>query len=502
MPNQGPGTVFHATDAIRIAPLYAPSDLVCLLAALVLLPLSGCDSGDGGSLGGPASPRSKADPGLIPASSQRPGDPAKGYDALINRAAVGCGLPYSAYRKARGVRRSAPALAPPGRTGRNAELPYQLTARGSATGVELVTSNCLVCHAAPLNGELVIGLGNAFLDMTQDPLVGLESARAYVSGRAESAEWRRWADRMGAVSGYMIADTVGVNSANNFALALMAHRDPKTLAWSEKPLMAPPPEHPLPVAVPPLWNVGKKHALFASGEGRGDQVRFMMLASSICTDSVEEARAIDAWMVDVRAYLATLKPPKYPYGIDRALADRGYPVFQDNCKRCHGTYGDEPRYPNRVVALGKVRTDPQLARFGYGDSERFRAWFQKSFYGEIAWTAPALGYIAPPLDGVWATAPYLHNDSVPTLADLLESPRRPAYWEFERTGEGDPVYDRERVGWTYRTLAQGKSVAMSWDERNRIYDTTGTGYGNGGHTFGDGLSPEKRRALIEYLKTL
>lgn len=488
-------------NILGVAPSQPRRPFVWLLAVLLAATLIGCDSGDGGP-SGPAGPLSKADPGPIPAFPQRQGDPAKGYDALVNRAVVACGLPYGAYRKAARSRRPAPAMIPPGRNGRNAELPYQLTAHRAASGVELVTANCLLCHAAPLNGELVIGLGNAFLDMTQDPLSEVELARAYVSGRGEKAEWQRWAHRVGAISGYMTTDTVGVSAAKNLTLALMAHRDPKTLAWSDKPLIESPPERPLPVAVPPWWNVDKKHAMFANGEGRGDHVRFMMLASTICTDSVEEARAVDSWMVDVRAYLATLKPPGYPYAIDWALADRGYPIFQDNCKRCHGTYGDEPRYPNRVVALGKVETDPELARLGFADSERFRAWFQQSFYGELSWTAPALGYVAPPLDGVWATAPYLHNDSIPTLADLLESPGRPAYWQFERALAGDPVYDRERVGWAYRTLAQGKSAAMSWDERNRIYDTTGKGYGNRGHTFGDELSNEERRALLEYLKTL
>ncbi len=186
----------------------------------------------------------------------------------------------------------------------------------------------------------------------------------------------------------------------------------------------------------------------------------------------------------------------------RASRSRVTAVFRSNCKGCHGTYGEEPRYPNRVVALGKVGTDPALARAAYGDADRFRAWFRESFYGELSQVAPALGYVSPPLDGVWATAPYLHNDSVPTLAALLNSPERPAYWRFQRTGEDQPVYDRAAIGWAYETLAQGKAAAMGWDERNRIYDTTGPGYGNGGHTFGDKLSSEDRLALIEYLKAL
>jgi hypothetical protein len=39
-------------------------------------------------------------------------------------------------------------------------------------------------------------------------------------------------------------------------------------------------------------------------------------------------------------------------------------------------------------------------------------------------------------------------------------------------------------------------------KRTRIYDTTKFGYGNQGHTFGDALEPEERKAVLEYLKTL
>jgi mono/diheme cytochrome c family protein len=464
---------------------------------LVLL-LDGCDSGD------PAKPGTvgKAEVGPIPAYPQRPGDPAKGYNALLNRAAVTCGPPYSAYVRAQGEAQRDPGPQPPGRTGRNADLPYGLTAHLAPSGVELVTTNCLSCHAAAFEGQLIMGLGNAFLDLTRDPLLAVESAGALVKGAPETAEWRRWADRIEAIADYMMTDTLGVSSARNLTLALMAHRDPATLVWSDRPLMDPPPRHPVPVGVPPWWNMRKKHALFYNGEGRGDQVRYLMLTSTICTDSVEEARAMDSWFLDVRAYLATLEPPRYPYAIDQALANRGHRLFQANCKTCHGTYEDDWRYPNKVVALGKVGTDAELARAGYSDAERFLHWFQGSFYGELAYAAPALGYLAPPLDGVWATAPYLHNDSVPTLADLLESPKRPIFWEFARAQDGSPVYDQERIGWRYDRLREGKSGAMSWEARNRIYDTNQKGYGNRGHDFGDALEAEERRALLEYLKTL
>lgn len=475
----------------------SPTFATILAPLMLAAALIGCDSGSGPQ--GDVAARSEV--GRIPAYPQRPGDPDQGYDALINRAIVTCGLPHAAYRRAVGPDAD-PGPQFPGRREANLDLPYGLTSYSTPSGVDLVTTNCLSCHAAKLDGELVMGLGNAFLDLTQDPLAAVESARVHVRGEAETREWRRWADRIGTIADYMMTDTIGVNSANNLTLALMAHRDPRTLAWSDVPLIEPPPQRPLPVAVPPWWNMAKKHAMFYSSEGRGDHVGFMMLASTTCTDSVAEARAIDAWFVDVRAYLATLAPPDYPFPIDSKLAERGETLFRENCKRCHGVYGEDWRYPNLVVALGKVETDPVLARGAYSDADRFRDWFQQSVYGERSHAAPALGYVAPPLDGIWATAPYLHNDSVPTLDALVDSTRRPAYWRFSRDSQNRPVYDRRRVGWQYEALAEGKSGAMSWDERNRIYDTGLPGYGNGGHGFGDDLDQAERRALIEYLKTL
>jgi cytochrome c5 len=482
----GPGAVWAPRMTV---PLILAAALAGLLAACER------DSQERGTV-------RKAEVGRVPVSAQRPGDPERGRDAFLNRAVVTCGIPYRIYAQ---VRRDAQEEGVPllqGRTGRNANLPYSLTAHVASSGVELVTTNCLGCHAATINGRLIIGLGNERLDMTVDPLLAVEATGAVTMSDAERAEWRRWADRITAIADYGITETVGVNSADNLTLALMAHRDPKTLAWSSKPLIEPPPRPPLPVSVPPLWGLGKKHALFYSAQGRGDHARHMALASAACVDSVTEAAAIDAWMVDVRAYLASLTPPAYPFRVDAALAERGKYLFERNCKDCHGTYGPNARYPNKVIALGKVKTDPMLARWTYTGADRFLTWLAESFYGELVQTAPALGYIAPPLDGVWATAPYLHNGAVPNLEFLLSSGERPKYWELTPAGETQPSYDQARVGWDYRAREYGKDGAMSWDERNRIYDATQPGYGNQGHTFGDDLDAAERAALLEYLKTL
>ncbi len=450
-----------------------------------------------------ADPVPKAAPGPIPATPQRPGNPQAGYDAVLNRSAVTCGIPLSAYRAAQGPEGPNPGTQFPGRSEDNAALPYSLTSYRTQAGIDLVTTNCLLCHAAPFNGSLVMGLGNEFLDFTRDPIATVERSGALVKGPPEAEEWRRWADRITAIAPYMQTDTIGANPANNLTLVLMAHRDHRTLAWSAKPLIQPPREQPLPVSVPPWWNMRKKNAMFYNGEGRGDHARYQMLASTICTDTVTEAQVLDAWFVDVRAYLVTLAPPAYPFPIDSELAEQGQRVFRANCKRCHGSYGEGGgpgwSYPNKLIALEDIGTDPALAEAGFRDADRFLRWFAASFYGEGSRAAPGLGYVAPPLDGVWATAPYLHNGSVPTIAALLDTSRRPRYW---RHAGDTPVYDQQALGWAFVSLETGKSGAATREERARIYETDRLGYGNQGHTVGDDLDPMERLALIEYLKTL
>ena len=103
---------------------------------------------------------------------------------------------------------------------------------------------------------------------------------------------------------------MGVNPANNITLALMAHRDPETLARSEKPLMEPPPEQPLPVSAPPWWRLAKKNALYYNAEGRGDHARVLMLGAIYCAENVATLESIDRYAPDIRAFFASLQPPR------------------------------------------------------------------------------------------------------------------------------------------------------------------------------------------------
>lgn len=442
-----------------------------------------------------------SEPGPIPAYPQRDGDAAAGWRALIEEGYVGCGIPRSAYDQ---VFAPAPEWARLERAGAGATLPYTYNGFRTASGVDVVAPNCLQCHAETLRGELVIGLGSHTANYTQDLSAAAILAGGLISDPAERTEWEKFRDRVVSVAPYTVTRTIGVNPADNLAAILFAHRDVDTLAWSNELLLPLPPQIVVPVDVPPWWRMRKKNAMFYVGAGRGDHARIMMTASTLCIDSVAEARAIDAYFPDIRAFLLGLEAPAWPFAVDAAQAAAGREVFDATCARCHGTYGgpgaaDDGAYPNLLVALDEVGTDPVLATGAAQFAGEYVAWFNDSFFGELSFLSPARGYVAPPLDGIWATAPFLHNGSVPTLAALLDSPTRPRF--FTRSFDTSD-YDEAALGWRFTPLAAGQDAEPDDDARVRIYDTTQLGYGNGGHTFGDALTAAERAALLEYLKTL
>ena len=133
-----------------------------------------------------------------------------------------------------------------------------------------------------------------------------------------------------------------------------------------------------------------------------------MSASTLCTESVDEAAAIDAMFPDVRAYILSIESPLYTRPINASQATAGKALFEEHCSGCHGTYGENETYPNLLVHLDTVGTDPFVSRSAFNAKLEFFDWYNKSFYGEAAVAVPTTGYVAPPLDGVWVTAPYLH----------------------------------------------------------------------------------------------
>ncbi|MGI9544912.1 MAG: hypothetical protein ACR2MX_16745 [Cyclobacteriaceae bacterium] len=424
---------------------------------------------------------------FIAASPQRNGDPVKGKQYLLSGKYMNSGLPTELFRN--------PI------TGSAMDSESEPTAGYSiikaSSNVEVVTANCLQCHAQKLNGVSVIGLGNSLADFTLDPSAAIPQSDLFIKSKfgEQSPEYQAYnpfAKAIYAMGPQLITEVRGANPADKMAAILAAHRDQETLEWRDEPKL-PIPKEVIPTDVPAWWLLKKKNAMFYTTVGRGDFARLMMASSLLTMKDSTEAAEIDRHFADVQAYIYSLEPPQYPDPLDEALIAEGAEVFEKRCSTCHGSYGDIPTYPNLLVGLKTIKTDSMLTLANFSNN-RFVEWYNTSWFSKGRYGAqlvPEKGYLAPPLDGIWATAPYLHNGSVPTLADLLDSKQRPKIW---RRSFDDSDYDYEKVGWNYRALKE-KADKLT-------YDTSYPGYGNQGHNFGDRLTDNQRSSLIEYLKTL
>lgn len=339
-----------------------------------------------------------------------------------------------------------------------------------------ITVDCLMCHGGSIGGQTIVGLGNTQLDETR------------LFDELTRADGRRMPHTT-----FVINSARGTVNAGMFSAVLLALRNPD-LSTRSFPLF-------LGVSLPELdvpawWLLKRKRTMYYDGRTPAASARANM-QFLLGEKSLADLKSLEPTFKDIQAYLLSIEPPKYPFPIDRDKSERGNLVFEANCMKCHGTYGESPEYPNKIIPLKEIGTDPTRA---LGLSDKLVAHYNTTWLAEGHFAAPKpTGYQAPPLDGVWATAPYLHNGSVPTVYNLLKSSTRPPRFKRPPSTSFDH-YDQSHLGWTFETVESPQSLKP--EEKSSFYDTARFGLANTGHTFGDQLSEEDRMDLIEYLKTL
>jgi mono/diheme cytochrome c family protein len=360
----------------------------------------------------------------------------------------------------------------------NGGLPMGL--RKGADGKGL-TFDCLLCHGGSVAGKSYVGLGNASLD-----LQALFDDLALASGTKNLLP-------------FPASRVRGTNEAGAMTVLALSFRNPdlsprttpQMFGWDDQ----------LCGDVPAWWHLKKKTTMYHTGSQNARSVRSLMqfmLGKDTPPEAFDREEPV---FRDIQAYLLSLAPPKYPFPIQEKLAATGRDLFVENCAKCHGTYGPNGKYPNKIVSLEVVRTD---ARRLSGITPAVVQFFNQSWFAQekpVGLKAvDAQGYQAPPLDGIWASAPYFHNGSVPTLYHVLNSKARPRIFTRSYSTDKD-AYDRIKVGWKVDELKK-MPADLTAPQLRSIYDTARPGQGNGGHTFGDLLNEEQRRAVIEFLKTL
>ena len=300
-----------------------------------------------------------------------------------------------------------------------------------------------------------------------------------------------------------------------------------------------------PVSYPFLWNTPHMHRVQWNGSAHNPLARNIgevlgVFAQLDLTDDVFQSSADVHNLFLLEEQVATLKAPRWPEDIlgpiDREKAARGKELYyseENGCASCHAAGPPYPlTEPNeygkqfisvQMIPFATVGTDSEAildfsirgANTGpladlvgsdsvlagllgaivfdavmnrqfeeLGLSEQERLVYQR-FRGVS--DGPILSYKAGPKEGIWATAPYLHNGSVPNLYELL----LPAEERSTAFYVGSREFDPKRVGFETGPAS-----------RATLLDTTQRGNSNTGHEYGVSLTDEQRWDLIEYLKTL
>jgi mono/diheme cytochrome c family protein len=343
--------------------------------------------------------------------------------------------------------------------------------------------NCLACHGGMINGTPYPGLGNnrfALQTLTEDV------RRTKLFGLKKLSHLDL------AIVKVPLSTTNGTSNSVIFGVILGAKRLPDMTVDSSRPV--PPLVH-HDLDAPPWWHLQKKNRLYADGfspKTHRAVMQFMLLPEN-------DRETVLGWEEDFRQileWMQTIEPPAYGGRVDRELANRGRVVFNDHCSRCHGTYGEKLSYPERVVPIGELQTDPvRLTAL----SPEHRQWMHDGWmsrFGEDRVETNPGGYVAPPLDGIWASAPYFHNGSVPTLWHVLHPDERPRVWR--RT---EDKIDEERMGLQVESIEAVPSGTSDADRR-WYFDTTKPGKSAAGHLFVNDLNEQEKQSVLEYLKTL
>jgi RoxA-like, cytochrome c-like len=306
-----------------------------------------------------------------------------------------------------------------------------------------------------------------------------------------------------------------------------------------------------PVSLPHIW--GMEYTGWLQWGANTNSVMERNIGQALGVGALFDARTYESTVrVDNLHQLEELaykiRPPTWPSTfppVDTARADRGRPLFYQYCAGCHETFQtDGPMRTYQLFPLAEVGTDPmtainyerqvmradgsvlpfpsaalelvtQVKQKAYQelnlDAKTRAQWEQREVRSGARWDptfrAPLLDsekwedtkgrrvYRAKTLVGIWATGPFLHNGSVPTLYDLL----KPAAERPVTFPTGQREYDLIKLGLQTDTSKYTLPEGMAPFQ----FDTRLRGNWNTGHewSFYPSLTDDMRYALIEFLKT-
>jgi hypothetical protein len=413
-------------------------------------------------------------------------------------------------------------------------------------GTNGLTFSCFACHSNYLFGKLVVGLtnkrprANTFFHLARGTVPHLPTplfALSTNSTKEEAEMFDRTKKNLVSVEA-LNPKVIGLDTSLSQIALSLARRNSDEYA-TKSPYFE---KHPRPNILStkvadskpmPWWNVKYKTRWLSDGsivEGNPIYTNILWNEIGRGTDLV----VLEKWMQnneqkinELTAAVFSTEAPKWTdffdvKSINIENAKRGEIVFNKSCVNCHGSYEKAWSNPNaeNLSDIEKVQTtkvsyhDRTPVEDVGTDSGRYEA--TKYFSDDLNKLAisktmktkvvPQIGYVPPPLVGVWSRYPYLHNNSIPNLCALVNPPKkRPTSFYQGPSVDAKTDFDFECVG--YPT---GEKIPKVWlKDTESLFKTTTPGLSNTGHyqmfldKNGNELYSEAdKKDLIEYLKTL
>lgn len=358
------------------------------------------------------------------------------------------------------------------------------------TNSQFLMTNCSLCHTADINGKIINGLGarNLQLNKLNNTLMDIArrenfSAKTLLPTVKEQAKLNNlsW-DIRSRIAVELAIKELKQRSIDNIKMDAGSGRNTPiefaknaTHTKISKPYGY--------VRFPSIWAYNKRNSFGWDGSMHGD---LALAAASVEFNKGMSTNYIvnnqDKWH-DIYAYITTLQSPAYPKHVNSQLATKGKKIYENSCLSCHGS-GDS--YLEKIIPISEIGTDEDRL---IAMNESLAKARNSTSFGKIVPLQPSYGYVAPPLDGIWSRAPYLHNGSIPTLYDLLqEVPKRPTIFYIGP----DIGYDLDKIG-----------LSKTPNNSNNFYKFSINSEGNKniGHEYGTLLSEKEKKELLEYLKT-
>ncbi len=411
---------------------------------------------------------------------------------------------------------------------------------------EGLTFSCFTCHSQSMFGTVVMGLtnkrphANKFFHLARKSIPKIPTLFFGASTNATKGEMKMFdRTKKNLVStNATVPQVMGLDTSLPQVALSLAHRNDDEVASKNPALEKRPRDNELATYIAdskpmPWWNLKYKTRWLSDGSivsGNPILTNFLWNELGRGTDLVE----LEQWMKDnkktieeVTAAAFATEAPRYSdffpaSSIDIARAQRGEKLFIQSCQKCHGEYhkawsgadATELTHVDLLKTTKVIYHDKTPVKDVGTDPQRYLA--IKYFAEDLnnlkisKWMEtriePQVGYVPPPLDGIWARYPYFHNNSIPNLCALLSrAEERPKTFIQGRAVNPQTDFDQECIG--YPTGNKIPKVWLKDDEAK--FDVTRPGLSNTGHTKmlmnedgSEKFSAEDKKDLIHFLKSL